>query len=341
MAATLAGSDDVRRHAYALLVGWRLGAEAVEAVAGYAYSGLGDPVLRLSASQRWDGAFAFAEDGSPVELTEREREARLTASFLRPRLRSTLAVAPSIAVQRLHYFAPRGFTLTDAAFTDLEARLGLGLATARSHPRSVSPEEGFVAFAEMKHERLTDHLDRWRWTGELELRGYLSHRLFGFADHAIAARLALGASEGSERRPELFDVGGVPGRALDLGSGITIGGGEEYAIRGYSEGAQIGDRVTVANLEYRFPLALIDRGYKLWPILLQNLSAALFVDAGSAWSDSDHVRVLASSGLELSSDWGLGYSLVYRFRAGLARRMVRSPRDEKGWEVYLGAGLAY
>lgn len=341
IAATLAGTDDVRRHAYALLFGWRTGAEDVEALAGYSYAGLGDPVLRLSVSQQWDGAFALGEDGSLVELTEREREARVTASFLRPRVRRTLAVTPSIAVERLRFFAPPGVMLTDATFTDLEARLGVGLATARSHSRSLSTENGFVALADVEHERLADDLDRWRLTGELELRGYLSQRVFGFADHVMAARLALGASEANERGAELFDLGGVPGRALDFGSGITVGGGERYALRGYSEGAQLGDRVGVANVEYRFPLALVGRGYKLWPLLLQDVSAALFLDAGSAWSDSDHVRLLASTGIELSTDWGLGYSLVYRFRAGLARRLVTGPRDTTGWEVYLGAGVAY
>jgi len=341
LAAQIAGTDDLRRHDYALLFGWRTGVEDLEARATYSYRGWGDPVLRVSVSQTWDGAFARASDGSLVELVEREREARLTAGFLRPRIRSALSVTPSVAVERLRFYTPAGFTLAQPTFTDLEAAIQVGLSTARTHPRAISPANGVIAVGALEHERLADDLGSWRVTAEAEVRGYESFRVFGFADHALAVRLAAGWSEGRNRSPEIFDLGGVPGQALDLGGGIAVGGGERYHLRGYAEATQLGDRAVAASVEYRLPLVLVGRGHALWPILLEDLSLSAFLDAGSAWLDADRVRGLASTGVELGSAWVLGYALRYRFRAGLARRLVADRGGTTGWEGYVAVGLAF
>ncbi len=191
---------------------------------------------------------------------------------------------------------------------------------------------------ELTHRRRTHDFDQWRLSAEAVVRGYLSFPLFGYANHVLAARLAVGGSEGHERSPEFFALGGVPGRGIDIIAGVEIGGGSEYPVRGFSEGTQYGDRIASAALEYRLPVVLVGRGYGLWPVMLDRLSFSLFADAGSAWSDGEDVEVLASIGSEVSVDVGLGYALVYRFRFGVAYPIVAT---DDSWSVYVGTGVAF
>ncbi len=337
--ATTFGADDIRRHSYAILAGWRTGAKAIEAAAVYRYAGFGNTVMELGAAQDWSTGVVLTTEGQPVDVVEREREVVLAADFLRRRMRSVFRVAPLIGLQTTRFTAvdPQ-IVFSDPDFTDLLVGLFTGYSTARAYPRSVSLEKGFSAVLGLSHRRLTDDWDRWRVSAEAVLRGYLSFSVFGYANHVIAARLSVGASDGHDRSPEIFELGGIPGRAFFIVPGLAIGGGSQFPIRGYPEGVEFGDRIVSASLEYRFPLQLVGRGYGLWPILLDKLSVGLFVDAGSAWLNTDDVDVLASVGSELSVDLGLGYEFVYQFRVGLA-----IPIDDRTQSpsVYLAAGVAF
>ncbi len=71
--ATVFGTDDVRRHAYAILAGWRTSVSDVEALGVYVYSGLGNPIIQFGVSQDWSSGWARTEDGTVVGLVERER----------------------------------------------------------------------------------------------------------------------------------------------------------------------------------------------------------------------------------------------------------------------------
>ncbi len=335
--ATTFGADDVRRHSYAILAGWRTEVSAVEAGAVYRYAGLGDPVLELGLWQDWSSGRLATTDGGSVDVVEREREARISARFFRPRMRTALSIIPALGIEERR-FTPADTAFSELTVTDAIAGLVLGYSRARGYPRSVSAEKGFVAVLDLGHRRRTDDFDRWRVSAEAELRGYLSFPVFGYANHVVAARLAFGASDGRDRSPELFELGGVPGRAIDVIAGVAIGGGSQYPVRGFSEGVKFGDRIASASLEYRLPLALVGRGYGLWPVMLDRLSLSLFADAGSAWRESDDIDVLASLGSELSVDLGLGYQFVYRFRVGVAQPIVDSGDD---LSLYFTTGIAF
>ncbi len=340
--ATVFGTDDVRRHAYALLAGWRTGVEDLEGIGAYIYRGLGDPVLQLTASQDWDPVLLRTMADTVVRVVERDREVSLAASFVRPRARNVLSLTPVIGVEELRYSADdTSIAFADPAIVDLEGSLLIGFSTARGYPRSVSAERGWITTLKLSHERLADDLDRWRVSAEAVIRGYTSFSLFGYANHVLAARAAFGASDGRQRPAELFDLGGTPGQALDFGLGLELGGGETYHVRGFDAGSRFGDRIAAASLEYRFPLLLIGRGYKLWPILLDRLSGSLFLDAGSAWFDSSEIEVLGSMGSEVSIDVNVGYAIRYRFRTGVARRVATPGTLTSGWSGYVTAGVAF
>ena len=145
----------------------------------------------------------------------------------------------------------------------------------------------------------------------------------------------------SDRRhllQELYDGPRVQDRADLLRRGVRHRRAERYAVRGYREGVQFGDRVASGSIEYRFPLALVGRGYGLWPVLLDKLSASVFLDAGSAWFDSGDIDVIASTGTELSIDLGFNYSVVYRFRLGFALPFDKDLGDPT---LYVATGVAF
>lgn len=335
--ATTFGADDVRRHSYALFAGWRTEVGDIEAGAVYRYAGLGDPVIDFSVAQDWSSVSLLTTEGGQVEAVERERELRLAAGFLRPRIQSVISVIPSLALEQRR-FAPVDPSFADTTVTDAIAGVVLGYSRARSYPRSVSAEKGFVTVLELTHRRRTHDFDQWRLSAEAVVRGYLSFPVFGYANHVLAARLAVGASEGHERSPEFFGLGGVPGRGIDIIAGLEIGGGSPYPIRGLSEGVRYGDRIVSAALEYRLPVVLVGRGYGLWPVMLDRLSLSLFADAGSAWSNGEAIDVLASVGSEVSLDLGLSYALVYRFRFGIA---LPAGDTDESWSVYASTGVAF
>jgi hypothetical protein len=340
--ATTAGTDDVRRHLYAVLLGWRIDAESVEGAAFYRYAGLGDPLVELAAWQDFTARQVRTGDGTIVAAVEREREARLTLRFLRPRVRSAFSIAPRVGVEETR-FTPvdPDITFADATFTDAIVGLTAGYSRARAYPRSVSAERGFGVVLDLSHRRFTDEFDKWRLSAETFVRAYLALPAFGYAHHVLAARVALGVSESHGRAPEAFELGGVPGRPLAVAPGVAVGAGSPYPVRGFDEGVVLGDRIANGSLEYRFPLALVGRGWGLWPVLLDRLSASLFVDAGAVWVGSSGGDLLASSGAELGLDLGLAYSLSYRFRLGLARRWAAPAPETTGWSAYLSAGLAF
>jgi hypothetical protein len=199
---------------------------------------------------------------------------------------------------------------------------------------------------DLTHRRLADDFGRWNVSAQLLTIGYSSFALFGYANHVIAARLAVGASDGHNRNPEFFDLGGIPGRPFLVVPGVEIGGGADYPVRGFGEGVERGDRITSWSVEYRLPLVLVGRGYGLWPVLLNRLSASLFFDGGAAWNESDDnggddIDPIASTGVELSTVIGLAYSFNTTFRIGIARQLVVPAGASKDFSLYLAAGFAF
>jgi len=337
--ASTFGTDDIRRHQYAILAGWRTGVEDLEGSIFYRFAGFGNPVLDFTVSQEWSGGTVQTTDGELVGVTIRERDVVLAANLLRPRMQTAVSFTPYVGLQE-NRFNPLNpdITFSDPTASDLRVGLVTWFTRARAYPRSVGLEKGFTLLLDLSHRRRTEDWNRWRVSAEGIVRGYLSFPAFGYANHVLAGRVSLGTSYGQNRSPEGFGLGGVPGRAIPVVSGVSFGGGSRYPLRGYSEGVEVGDRIVSGSLEYRFPLWLVGRGYGLWPLTLDKVSASLFWDVGSAWRTSDDIDVLSSVGTELSVDLGLAYAVVYRFRVGLAVPVDDSNQNPS---VYLAAGVAF
>ena len=73
------------------------------------------------------------------------------------------------------------------------------------------------------------------------------------------------------------------------------------------------------NADYRWPIARLQRGLGTWPILLHTLHAAVFADAGHAWTRTFDARdVKTSAGAELSLNFVAAYSLPFTASLGAA-----------------------
>src|SRR5690606_5500988 len=349
------GRDVIDRHFWSVeLLGYpedgRLGAGAL-----YRYRGLGRPVITLRAEQDWDvqAVSGSGADALPSDVLRRDREAEIGLSWTFPSWWSNVAFSTGLDLRDLDFSwrdekAGEGTALRTYPL-DLGANVSLGYSNVRSFALSLGPQEGYLASARMEARRYLDSpewdpssRDYWRATG----RGlaFLGIDWFGFAPPSAALRVE-GGVEGSSSTPG-FALGGA--RGADVG--IQFADGDvDYPLRGFPRGVQRGNRVVSASAEYRFPLALIERGLGLLPLGVKRLWGDVFLDAGTAWCagacTSPTLRTplepdpLVSAGIEAILDITAGYLVDLPLRAGIAFP-VRSS-DGRSPEVYLRVGASF
>ena len=120
-------------------------------------------------------------------------------------------------------------------------------------------------------------------------------------------------------------MGGAAG-VTELLTGLTLFGGSPlfFPVRGYAEATRYGRQAWSFSAEYRFPLALVDRGVGAWPLHLDRVTGALFFDAGNAWGpemgiqgyQSPRQATLASVGAEVTSEVLALWHASLRVRGG-------------------------
>src|SRR5206468_35996 len=114
-------------------------------------------------------------------------------------------------------------------------------------------------------------------------------------------------------------------RSFNLGGGlpnlVTLDFGREAIslLRGFPADTFAGARVALMNADYRWPIVRPQRGLGTWPFFFHTLHAAVFADAGHAWTRSFRARdVKTSVGAELSLDFVGAYSLPFTASLGAA-----------------------
>jgi outer membrane protein assembly factor BamA len=162
-------------------------------------------------------------------------------------------------------------------------------------------------------------------------------RLFvpgGLRHGVVAVRAAAGVIDGNAAR--LSAAGSGPKDTLFDFDADSIG-----LLRGFSTSSVVGTRAAVLNLDYRFPIAYVERGYRLMPIFLRSLHGAVFADAGTAWTPGHRQDVRTSIGAELSLDGVLGYYWPVSITTGAAWRRDPSPVGAGGGAWFLRFGRAF
>lgn len=136
-----------------------------------------------------------------------------------------------------------------------------------------------------------------------------------FRHHGFFLGLRGGITHGTQLRNSFFEVGGEI---------LFASFRQSFFNRGFTPARFAAREVGNANLEYRFLIATIERGYGLLPFKIRRLQGAVVADISTVDSSSDHlVRdqfgkvYYVSSGFELKSDWIFSYYLPSQLRMGL------------------------
>ena len=152
-----------------------------------------------------------------------------------------------------------------------------------------------------------------------ELREYIVNPWI--PNHVFAMRFAGGVTLGSNTFFGNYQLGGSAGD-----SAFYVIPDEARMLRGYPRAATVGDMYWLTGLEYRFPIARIDRGWGVIPAFLRALSGNVFIDAGNAFTnveapgdvfDATLVGVGAELRLSTYLVWGYGITGRAGFAAGL------------------------
>ena len=336
--ASVAGVDVLGRHAYAVNVSWRVDGPTVvrplpqsapDWSAAYAYT-RHQPSFFGSASRETTFGNAVVGSGpAPMDLAVVERE--LQAGVFLPMVhvrRSAQAAASLVRTERQYRLPDREQTATLVS-----SRLAFAHDSTQQYGYSVSREHGanIGVTVELAREALGSQADAT--TATLDARAYVPG--FGL-HHVVAVRAAAGGSRGSAAAQQTFRLGEVAASP----SVIDFGSDALGLFRGVSGSADWGTRLVVANVEYRLPLAVLERGRGTWPLFLRTAHASIFVDAGQLRGGNQaNVGWRRAVGGELSLDAVAGYVLPFAASAGVA--WGHDGRAPRGVSVYARLGRSF
>jgi Tol biopolymer transport system component len=324
----------------------------------WTWSGLGNPDLHLRMSRGWVGAgYIELPDESREAVLRRDDRVDLDAVvWLRQwRQNAWVGVRGGMEWQEYHTFQLGDEALAEAGIRlrDLPAIASVvvrpGFSNVRQYPYSISRQDG-----------ITTSLSAGRWWNVQDgrvaydqilgsLAGYRGYRLWGFADHVSALRVAGLRRTGPDART--VEIGGVPGSLPMVVPGIPTTG-SFLPVRGFRTGDRFGTHAWTASAEYRFPLHMRGAATSVLGFSLTSAAGSVFADAGSAWCtaaerDADRFHTcpaaadppLASVGAELSLTIGVLDSTPVVVRYGLAVPL-RGPAD-RSVVFHMGLGPSF
>ena len=230
---------------------------------------------------------------------------------------------------------------------------GWRYARGRSYTDSISPEDariislvGQVAAPWLGSFTLDDNNQSQGFT-QLQLTAeWREYRPMPWAhNHVLAWKLAGGGGMGDSQRYGNYRLGGSYGEAAYY----TLPD-EWRALRGFPPATVYGDWYYLGSLEYRLPLLYVDRGWGTIPFFLRTFSAAVFADAGNAFSDpgSQPAADLFGAtrvgvGAELRVTTILGWGIPLNLRLGYAFAAYGdggfSPGSLDGLYLWLGSSF--
>jgi Tol biopolymer transport system component len=326
--AATGSTDALGRHAYGVEAGWATARARPDWQVGYAYD-------------RWRPTFyvVASDDTDPWRGGER-RTVEADAGMLLPsrRIRWTQTVLTELHGSSERFTCEAG----GANCQDVDGlrvrrtslRSGLSIDAARMFGYSISPEEGFHVTTTLEGSRsgfgggvssLSATADGRAYVRVLPRHGVLALRGAAAASWGDAAIRREFSASGSDPQP----------------GGFRFGTDAIGLIRGLDPDRLFGHRAAVLNVDYRIPLMHVERGLGTLPFFVRNVHAAIFVDAGHAWSTkfvADDIR--SSLGAELSIDTILGYFVPVTVSGGAAWRRGPDERD-RGWAAFARVGRAF
>jgi hypothetical protein len=337
--AETAGSDVLGYHNYYASVTWRVASPSeVEAPdrgqpdwdLSYAYTRWTPTVFASTSRSTSFFAGPPDESGLPSTLTRREQEFEVGVLLPTVHARVTRNLLASF-VRASERFAGTGDVLPGNRSA---VRGGWSLVSAHQFGNSISAEKGAAVGATVELVRRGLGASADATTFSADGRVYLA----GLAPHHVAAiRVAAARTSGDRHLGRTFLLGGDAAGGLMDFDADALG-----LLRGFEPHSFAGTRVAVVNADYRWPIARIERGHGTWPIFLHTIHAALFVDAGHAWTRTVAARDWKSSGgAEIALDLIAGYAGRFSLAFGAARGHDGSNLRHDATRLYWRVGRAF
>lgn len=113
-----------------------------------------------------------------------------------------------------------------------------------------------------------------------------------------------------------------------------------YPLRGYQEDTPelIGRRMTLVNIEWRFPLSRVERAFPVFPLGLNQMTRTVFYNGGSAWNSGlTPAKLNHAVGVELIADTQWFVLFPVQWRLGFANGFS----DFGEQQVYLSLGSSF
>ncbi|MDT8383887.1 MAG: hypothetical protein RRB22_05685 [Gammaproteobacteria bacterium] len=330
---TTFGADPLRRHQYNLLLGYDTDHQWLVGRLNYLYD-------------RWDPSIKFSLDRQVLAYLDSADEVE---RYRNSDIVSAEAIWPLFRY-RQQWLLHAGMVSETEADKKIVSGLGpaptfydrlLGLAvsfnSSRNYPRSISPSYGRQLRLVAEDNEILDS-DYSGQVYSLDWREFID--LPG--QHVFAARAMFGW--GTEQ-PRAFRLGGTLETSVAPAPQATAGtptrslfGHRRYPLHGYAEGrADLrGRRMALLETEWRFPIALVERGLMAPPIGLHQLHGKLLYNWGEGWNQADGIpRLRRGAGIELTAELVLGYWLAMDLRMGFTRGFDLGGEDQAYLEAYV------
>ena len=224
---------------------------------------------------------------------------------------------------------------------------GFRYAWSQQTPYSVSTEDGRIfnfigsVIAPWLGTFILDENDEAQPLTQLQLTTELREYWVNpwVPNHVLAVQAGLGLTLGPEGKLTNYALGG------SIGDSAFVTAPDEFRmLRGYGNATDLGDMYYLASAEYRFPIARFYRGIGLLPLKFQQLSGAVFVDAGNAFSSFEDPAIMAADtrvgvGAELRLSMIVAWGVGAYFRAGYAVGLTNdgyAPTDLRTFYLQFG-----
>lgn len=309
------GEDVLGRHRYLFTGLASSESPRLMYAAEYLYRGL-RPSLRLRASDADRVHPGLLEaDGRKRSYAERVRSAGVDAVLELPGLESSHRLSLGYRHRRLTALSatPPGDDDGDglpARGRLGSARLAWSYADARGPAAATGPERGRLVEVGVEAFGPATGSDRTFARASADWVGFLR---MPWRHHVLRARVFAGTASADAPLQGAYRLGGHGG-----GGPFPLDA-EALPLRGYPANAVRGRSALLVGLEYRFPLAALDRGGVSLPLFLRRAHGALYAEAGGAGDGGLPPGELRRGvGAELRLDLFASYAVPATAFAGVA-----------------------
>ncbi|MDX8381753.1 MAG: hypothetical protein R8M14_06535 [Ghiorsea sp.] len=331
--ATTFGSDVLNRHTYNLYAGYQSVSQTPVFNIDYIYDRW-FPVLQLHAEKR-ENPYYDNQNNLVALVSVQRLDAQLVFPWLKMEDSWRSHVGLSYETSDLSWLSP-SYTTNFSGYKDAVWGSALVYDSRESYGRSISDfSTGSLSSLVLETGKglqgdYSGHAVLASWRKYFDL----SH------EQVFAVRADVALSNQDTRSYSLGGTINTSVTSLNIAQTITPFNKRRFALRGYnnSEVLLTGHNMALTSLEYRFPIARIERGWMAPPVGVHQVFGQVFVDTGRLGTSLQQAKTYTGFGLELGADVVLFYSLPVRLQMGYAKGL-----DENigGHQAYLRLGSSF